>query len=671
MNTEKYFEHIGSFLDMNNYVCVDDYLRTHDLDATSVEEMKAWIESRFTKSGERISKLYFERLLEAVTLLKTDYEVYLREREVQRQMISDNNTKQRELFTVYTERRQEYATLSTTIAKQQQALERMNERMLQRFNLEIQEQEALDDQAILSEELAQKELHDKLEISRRKRSSLNRKINDISKSIRNLKSRLIELDRDLNTFEQANRALKSHFMQRLKKVFQFMIFRTTTHHNKLYMYNAMMYQLEFIEDESAFNKMLINQNRKQQQYDGRILHEEANEWQLKAYRKESEWILNHLGEFESSHTMRNILDSDDDQNEIFVKLQHITPFYSRLFDESRQYDEYEVDEYHFMYRGHSDSNYSLAPSIYRKQKWLESEEKMYRDLHIKCSEELSQYSRGLEVLASMQHYSLPTRLLDLTSSPLIALFFATEMEPEMDGEFLVFAEEERGIEYYDSDKAEMLATLPLLSYNDKNKIKVHAIKCILTSLNKVIDDFLVNGMSSKRKSVLAVRDTMIEDFNSHASVHKLVHEMSKKGVNYTSNINPMDMLDVLVVRPIQNNTRIVRQHGAFIINGLLERNECERKIEEIRYRTSNENDDVRSIEAFLAVYEDVLNPRLIDMLEVLLEEAKNGIKIRYILPSDVKADLQEWLDVIEINESTIYPDYERVASYLKRTVLAK
>ncbi len=597
--------------------------------------------------------------------------MYLREREGQRQLISDNNTKQRELFALYTERRQEYATLSTTIAKQQQALDRMNERMLQRFNLEIQQQEALDDQAILSEELAQKELHDKLELSRRKRSSLNRKINDISKSIRNLKSRLIELDRDLNAFEQDNRALKSHFMQRLKKVFQFMIFRTTTHHKKLYMYNAMMYQLEFIEDESAFNKMLINQNRKQQQYDGRILHEEANEWQLRAYRKESEWILNHLGEFESSHTLRNILDSDDDQNEIFVKLQHITPFYSRLFDESRQYDEYEVDEYHFMYRGHSDSNYSLAPSIYRKQKWLESEEKMYRDLHIKCSEELSQYSRGLEVLASMQHYSLPTRLLDLTSSPLIALFFATEMEPDMDGEFLVFAEEERGIEYYDSDKAEMLATLPLLSYNDKNKIKVHAIKCILTSLNKVIDDFLVNGMSSKRKSVLAVRDTMIEDFNSHASVHKLVHEMSKKGVNYTSNINPMDMLDILVVRPIQNNTRIVRQHGAFIINGLLERNECERKIEEIRYRTSNENDDVRSIEAFLAVYEDILNPRLIDMLEVLLEEAKNGIKVRYILPSDVKADLQEWLDVIEINESTIYPDYERVASYLKRTVLAK
>ncbi|WP_139991855.1 FRG domain-containing protein, partial [Kurthia sp. Dielmo] len=451
MNTEKYFEHIGSFLDMNNYVCVDDYLRTHGLDATSIEEMKAWIESRFTKSGERISKLYFERLLEAVTLLKTDYEVYLREREGQRQLISDNNTKQRELFALYTERRQEYATLSTTIAKQQQALDRMNERMLQRFNLEIQQQEALDDQAILSEELAQKELHDKLELSRRKRSSLNRKINDISKSIRNLKSRLIELDRDLNAFEQDNRALKSHFMQRLKKVFQFMIFRTTTHHKKLYMYNAMMYQLEFIEDESAFNKMLINQNRKQQQYDGRILHEEANEWQLRAYRKESEWILNHLGEFESSHTLRNILDSDDDQNEIFVKLQHITPFYSRLFDESRQYDEYEVDEYHFMYRGHSDSNYSLAPSIYRKQKWLESEEKMYRDLHIKCSEELSQYSRGLEVLASMQHYSLPTRLLDLTSSPLIALFFATEMEPDMDGEFLVFAEEERGIEYYDSD----------------------------------------------------------------------------------------------------------------------------------------------------------------------------------------------------------------------------
>lgn len=671
MNTEKYFEHIGSFIDLNDYVCVDDYLRTHDLDQASIEEMKRWIQSRFTKSGENMSSLYFERLLEAVTLIKGDYDHYLHQRDEKRQDISEVNTRQRALFATYTEKRQEYAALSTSIAKQQQLLERLQERLMHRFKLEVDEHTELDDHQLLNEEIEIKELQDRLEALRRKRSSLNRKINDISKSIRNLKSRLIELDRDLNTFEQHNKTLKSHFLQRLKKVFQFIIFRTRTHHNKLYMYNALMYQLDFIEDESAFNKMLIYQHRKQRQYDGRLRHEEANEAQLKVYRKESEWILTHLGEFESSHTLRNILDSDDDQNEIFVKLQHITPFYSRLFDETRQYDEYEVDEYHFMYRGHSDSNYSLAPSIYRKQKWLESEDKMYRDLHIKCSEELSQYSRGLEVLASMQHYSLPTRLLDLTSSPLIALFFATELEPEMDGEFLVFAEEERGIEYYDSDKAEMLSTLPLLSYSDKNKIKVHAIKCILTSLNKVIDDFLVNGMSAKRKSVLAVRDTMIEDFNSHEAVHKLVHEMSKKGVTYTSDINPMDMLDILVVRPIQNNTRIVRQHGAFIINGLLERNECERKIEEIRYRTSHENEDVNSIESFLAVYEEELDPRIIDMLSVLLEEAKNGLKMRYILPSYIKDDLQEWLDVIEINESTIYPDYERVASYLKRTVLSK
>lgn len=68
-----------------------------------------------------------------------------------------------------------------------------------------------------------------------------------------------------------------------------------------------MYQLEFIEDESAFNKMLINQNRKQQQYDGQILHEEANEWQLRAYRKESEWILNHLGEFELNQVIHCVI----------------------------------------------------------------------------------------------------------------------------------------------------------------------------------------------------------------------------------------------------------------------------------------------------------------------------------------------------------------------------
>jgi FRG domain len=40
---------------------------------------------------------------------------------------------------------------------------------------------------------------------------------------------------------------------------------------------------------------------------------------------------------------------------------------------------------------------------------------------------------GLELLAALQHYGVPTRLLDFTFNPFIALWFAVEKEDRMDG----------------------------------------------------------------------------------------------------------------------------------------------------------------------------------------------------------------------------------------------
>ena len=84
-----------------------------------------------------------------------------------------------------------------------------------------------------------------------------------------------------------------------------------------------------------------------------------------------------------------------------------------------------------IFRGQADKSWDLLPSIYRNDRF-EFETIYLKELERICPDEFFGLSY-IEKMIKMQHHGLPTRLLDFSLNPLVALYFACKEIFDTDG----------------------------------------------------------------------------------------------------------------------------------------------------------------------------------------------------------------------------------------------
>ena len=229
------------------------------------------------------------------------------------------------------------------------------------------------------------------------------------------------------------------------------------------------------------------------------------------------------------------------------------------------------------YRGQSDANYKLNPSVMRNKNRRRHEGEMLRDLMTRRPDEFSRYASALDRWMCAQHHDLCSRFIDISTNPLVGLFFACDdsKKDDTDGDLYVFATTRDRVKPYDSDSVSIVANFARLR-RDEQKAILKKTKEFLSDRGAFVDQRRRIMRRTDRKDVdeirryagyMESRRRENEASGRYSDMGRLWTFIKQEKPYFVEGlIDPRDLFRIFVVQPRLLFPRVIAQSGAFLVS---------------------------------------------------------------------------------------------------------
>lgn len=257
------------------------------------------------------------------------------------------------------------------------------------------------------------------------------------------------------------------------------------------------------------------------------------------------------------------------------------------------------------FRGQETEFWDIEPSIFRDD-MLSIEHKLMQIPLQKSPAEFKDLNSMFDIMTKYQHYGMCTRLLDLTTNPLVALFFACKSH---------------GLEKYDTEDGEVeREPYGVIYYTDK----------YYPSQSTDTEIQIISALASydlkKENTLIDVLDKLTQD--------QIINEKTKN--HWLANLS--EFIGIVqnnyMVMPTYTNERLRKQSGVFLLASMF---------------SVNKESDVKKT--------------VISKTKGQLKEEFNEVYF-YVCGENKDAILKE-LDLYNINEATLFPELEHQLNYIK------